>query len=206
MSRLIASSCISRWSCGSSTLSMSRSWSWRRASGGRLSRRPCMAAMPDCICSISSSRFCGGLLPKRLPYFSMKPSKSGSPPAIFSESILLRSCIISFMRAMSSGLMLAICCWRSLKKPSIMVCFSIAISSWYLAAASGSMNSYSCRPLTLPPASSGKFSSCCFFFSTTFFSISARRWLSSSVVSSWDPAASGTASSNARSGLSPSPS
>ena len=38
----------------------------------------------------------------------MKPSKSGSPPCIWSCSIWLRSRIMSFMRAMSSGDMLAI--------------------------------------------------------------------------------------------------
>ena len=68
-----------------------------------------MAATPCCICSISSSRFCGGFGPNRSPYFCMKPWKSGSPPAIFSDSISFKSRSICFMRAISSGPISAIC-------------------------------------------------------------------------------------------------
>ena len=67
--------------------------------------------------------------------------KSGSPPARRSLSIWLRSFTICFMRAMSSGDMLAIWSYMSLKKVSVIAFFSISISSVNLCCASGSMNS-----------------------------------------------------------------
>src|SRR3989304_6286228 len=73
MSRLIISSPSSRWRSESPTLSMSRSWSWRRISAGRLSSSACMAAACCCICPISSSRLCGGVGPNRSPYLSINP-------------------------------------------------------------------------------------------------------------------------------------
>ena len=44
--------------------------------------RFCIMAACCCICSMSSSSDCGGLSPKRSAYLSMKPSKSGSSPAM----------------------------------------------------------------------------------------------------------------------------
>ncbi len=71
----------------------------------------------------------------------MNLSKSGSPPASRSLSIWFRSFTICFMRAMSSGDMLAIWSYMSLKKVSVIAFFSISISSVNLCCASGSMNS-----------------------------------------------------------------
>jgi hypothetical protein len=90
---------------------------------GSESSSDCIWPIWCCICATSSSSDCGGLSPNRSPYLSMNWSKSGSLPAMRSCSIWFRSRTMSFMRCMSSGDMLAICWYMSLKKVSIMAFF-----------------------------------------------------------------------------------
>ena len=131
--------------------------SWARCSGVIELSIACIAAIRLAICSNSSSSVCG-FSGKKSPYCSMNCSKRGSSPRSRRSIISLSAAIMSFIRAMSSGVMFCmdediwstICCmscWRS---------FSISCSK--RCCASRLSKSYALSSRTLPARSSGSMS------------------------------------------------
>ena len=155
---------------------------WARCSGVMELSIACMAAMRWAISSSSSSRF-RGFSGKKSPWRSMKPSKSGSSPLARCSSIELSSASMSFIRAMSSGVMFCMDpeAWSTKRCMSCSRSWSISASN--CSRASEEVNSYSWRALTWPARSGGRRSRSMLRCWTTSSVTSWRRWSPDSAAS-----------------------